>query len=381
MANDVPEITPEELVQRLESGAPLRVLDVRAPAAVASGRIDIVPAERFINIRGSDVMAMGEGVRQELPADGPIAVVCGRGNSSKQVAAVLNDLGYSAISMRGGMAAWDVAVMPRKISAPKGFDLFVQFDRIAKGATGYLLASRGEAFLVDPPRKAQPYLEYAREAGCRVVGVADTHAHADYLSGGPAIARSLKIPYYLHSSDAVYPYDGTPAKIEYTPVSEGTAIPVGSGEIRVAHTPGHTEGSVTYRAGDVALTGDFIFVNSVGRPDLGGQAEAWTVTLWNSLERARRDWGGDVRVYPAHYASEKEREADRSVGCSFADVRKRNEPLRIVDQAAFLAWVGSKVGKVPDAYRKIKAVNLGLLEVWEMEAQELEGGRNECAVG
>jgi len=179
----------------------------------------------------------------------------------------------------------------------------------------------------------------------------------------------------------VYPYDGTPAKIEFTPVSEGTAIPVGSGEIRVSHTPGHTEGSVTYRAGDVALTGDFIFVHSVGRPDLGGKAEAWTGTLWNSLERARAEWGGDVRVYPAHYASEKEREADRSIGCMFADVLKRNEPLRIKDRAAFVAWVGSKVGKVPDAYRKIKAVNLGLLEVWEMEAQELEGGRNECALG
>ncbi|HLQ66710.1 MAG TPA: MBL fold metallo-hydrolase [Candidatus Limnocylindrales bacterium] len=381
MAHDVPEITPEELVQRLESGAPMRVLDVRAPAAVAAGRIDLVPAERFINIRGSELLAMGEGVRGTIPANGPIAVVCGRGNSSKQVAVVLNDLGYTAISMRGGMAAWDIAVMPRRLPPPVGFDLFVQFDRIAKGATGYLLASRGEAFLVDPPRKAQPYLEYARESGCRVVGVADTHVHADYISGGPAIARSLKVPYYLHPGDAVYPFDGTPAKIEFTPVADGTAVAIGGGEVRVQHTPGHTEGSVTYRAGDVALTGDFVFVNSVGRPDLGGKADAWTLSLWNSLERARREWGGDVRIHPAHYASEKEREKDHSVGCRFADVLQRNEPLRIKDQAAFVAWVGSKVSKAPDAYRKIKAVNLGLLEVWEMEAQELEGGRNECAVG
>ena len=359
----------------------MRVLDVRAPAAVAAGRIDLVPAERFINIRGSELLAMGEGVRGAIPENGPIAVVCGRGNSSKQVAVVLNDLGYTAISMRGGMAAWDIAVMPRRLPPPEGFDLFVQFDRIAKGATGYLLASRGEAFLVDPPRKAQPYLEYAREAGCRVVGVADTHVHADYISGGPAIARSLKIPYYLHPGDAVYPFDGTPAKIEFTPVADGTAVAIGGGEVRVWHAPGHTEGSVTYRAGDVALTGDFVFVNSVGRPDLGGKSDEWTLRLWNSLERARREWGGDVRIHPAHYASEKEREADHSIGCRFADVLQRNEPMRIKDQAAFVAWVGSKVGKAPDAYRKIKAVNLGLLEVWEMEAQELEGGRNECAVG
>jgi glyoxylase-like metal-dependent hydrolase (beta-lactamase superfamily II) len=158
-------------------------------------------------------------------------------------------------------------------------------------------------------------------------------------------------------------------------------LKVGSGEVRVAHTPGHTEGSVTYMAGDVALTGDFIFVASVGRPDLGGKAEEWTLTLWKSLERARAEWPPETRIYPAHYASQMEREPDRTVGCSLAEVTARNEPIRIKDQAAFVAWVGSKVGKAPDAYRKIKAVNLGLLEVWDMEAQELEGGRNECALG
>lgn len=375
------EITPEELVQRVESGADLRVLDVRLPAAVAAGRIDIVRPDHFVNILGSQLMAMGEGIREALPPNGPIAVVCGRGNSSKQVASILNELGYSASSMRGGMAAWDVTLVPRRLTPPAGFDLFVQFDRIAKGATGYLLASNGEAIVIDPPRKPQPFLDYARESRCRVVAIADTHAHADYISGGPALSRSLKIPYYLHPGDAVLPYDGRPATIQFTPAEDGSVIRVGNGELRVMHTPGHTEGSVVYRSGDVALTGDLIFVASVGRPDLGGKAEEWTLKLWDSLERARRELDPGTRVYPAHYASESEREKDRSVGCTLTDVTKRNEPLRIKDRDAFVSWVGSKTGKAPDAYRKIKAVNLGLLEVWEMEAQELEGGRNECALG
>src|SRR5258706_2331759 len=98
MAHDVPEITPEELVQRLESGAPMRVLDVRAPAAVAAGRIDLVPAECFINIRGSELLAMGEGVRGTISANGPIAVVCRRGHSSQQGAVVVYDLCYTANS-------------------------------------------------------------------------------------------------------------------------------------------------------------------------------------------------------------------------------------------------------------------------------------------
>ena len=56
---------------------------------------------------------------------------------------------------------------------------------------------------------------------------------------------------------------------------------------------------MTYFAGDrTALTGDFIFVNSIGRPDLGGKAAEWTKLLWNSLERARREWKPETRLYP-----------------------------------------------------------------------------------
>ena len=376
-----PEITPEELVERVEAGMPLRVLDVRAPSALSEGRIDIVPADRFINIRGSEIMAMGEQVRDVIAPDGPVAVVCGRGNASRQVALILNELGFQASSLRGGMAAWALAVVARRLPPPPGFDLFLQFDRVAKGAVGYLLAANGEAILIDPPRKAQPYLDAAREAGCRVIAVADTHVHADYLSGGPALSRSLQVPYHMHPGDAILPYDGSPAKIPYAAIEDGAVLKIGGAELRVAHTPGHTDGSVSYLADGVALTGDFVFINSIGRPDLGGKVDEWTVKLWKSLERARRDWPAGVMIYPAHYASESERESDRTIGRAFGKIREKNEPLRITDEAAFVAWVKSKAGASPEAYKKIKAVNLGLLEVWDMEAQELEGGRNECALG
>ena len=378
--NAVPEISPEELVLRIESGAPLRVLDVRANTA--SGRIDIIPQDCYVNIRGSQLLAMGADVRNAVPPSDPVAVVCDRGTSSKQIAAHLNVLGYKAESMRGGMAAWGMAVVPRPLAPPAGFELFMQFDRVAKGATGYLLGAGGEALIVDPPRKAQPYLEAAREHGLKVVAVADTHAHADYISGGPGLSRALGIPYYLHPRDAILPYDGSPAKIDYAKAEEETVIPVGTASVRVVHTPGHTEGSISFLAGDgVALTGDFIFVNSIGRPDLGGKAEAWTKELWASLERARREWPATMRLYPAHYASDAERETDRTVGSTFAAIQERNEPLRFHDEASFSAWVMKKVGGSPESYRKIKAVNLGLVEVWDMEAQELDCGRNECALG
>jgi hypothetical protein len=69
------------------------------------------------------------------------------------------------------------------------------------------------------------------------------------------------------------------------------------------------------------------------------------------------------------------------VGRAFSAVQAKNEPLHFKDEASFTAWVMKKVGGSPDSYRKIKAVNLGLIEVWDMEAQELDIGRNECALG
>ena len=148
------------------------------------------------------------------------------------------------------------------------------------------------------------------------------------------------------------------------------------------HTPGHTEGSVCYRVGDDAvMTGDFVFVESVGRPDLGGKAEEWTAVLWESLERARDGWPAGIRVYPAHYAAASERNADRTVGRAFGELPRANRPLALGAREDFTAWVLGKTGAFPDAYRRIKAINVGLERPSAEEMDELEAGRNQCALG
>ena len=215
-----------------------------------------------------------------------------------------------------------------------------------------------------------------------MIGVADTHAHADYISGGPGLARDLGVPYYLHPEDAVYPYDGTPGKIEFEAAEEGRAIRVGRAEVKTVHTPGHTEGSVCYLLGDhVAFTGDFVFVNSVGRPDLGGKAEEWTQVLWRSLERVRKEWPHRIRIYPAHYSSAFERNADHSIGLAFEELFLTNSSLAIDDRDRFSEWVSSKTGSFPDAYRRIKGINVGLENPSEADMDELDAGRNQCALG
>lgn len=380
---DVPEISPSELLRVLESGEPVQVLDVRTPAALRNGVIDhLLPPERFWNVPGSQIIGRRSFGEDFVRQNAPVAVVCYHGNDSRLVAYYLNRLGFKAASVSGGMTGWMRAVAARELPAPPGFDRLAQLDRVGKGALGYLVASGGEALLVDPPRDASAYLEAAERAGARVIGVADTHVHADYVSGAPLLARSLDVPYYLHPADAISPYDGRKGDLEFTPVEEGASIRVGRGAIRVEHTPGHTEGSVTYRIGDeAALTGDFLFIRSVGRPDLGGKTDAWTPVLWKSLERARREWPAGLRILPAHYAGADEREPDRSVGKRFADLPPGNEPLGIRSGGEFSRWVNERAGAFPEAYRIIKGLNLALESASPEEMDELECGKNACALG
>ena len=380
MAN-LAEISPHELARGLENGTRIQVLDIRAPERVAAGAIAVPSPSRFHNMPGSQLVRAGGGEAIGLDPAVPVAVVCGHGNSSKQIAAWLGAQGFDARSLRGGMARWMATVLPRPLAAPAGFDVLTQFDRLGKGALGYLLGQGGEAVVIDPPRATDPILAAAETSGLRITAVLDTHLHADYVSGGPSLAVRLGVAYHLHPADAVYPYDGTPGRLGFTPLADGQRIPVGAAALTVVHTPGHTEGSVTFLGDDaVAFTGDFVFVRSVGRPDLAGRADAWTDALWLSVERARREWPADLVVRPAHYVSDAERMADRGVGGRFGDLLKTNEPLALRTRDAFRAWVLTRTREAPEAYRAIKALNLALRVAGEAEIEDLEGGKNECAV-
>ena len=373
------EITPAELADRLEGGDSVQVLDVRAPHRLASGKIE---ADRFHNVKGSQIMGMADPAGAGLDPDTPVAVVCGHGNASQPVTLFLRSKGWRAQSLRGGVAAWMDLLRERVLDPPEGVDRFVQFDRVGKGSLGYLVVSGEEALAVDPSRDWQAWQSAAAREGARLVGTADTHVHADFISGSPELARVLDVPYYLHPADAVYPYDGTPGRLDFEAIEDGDTISVGRARIRVHHTPGHTEGSVSYRVGEGAiLTGDFLFIGSIGRPDLAGKTEEWTGQLWRSLVGAREDWPREAVIYPAHYGSDAERNSDLSVGRSLDDLLDSNATLSIPTEEEFRAVVESGLKTPPEAYPIIKAINVGLREATPEEAEELEAGKNECALG
>ena len=375
----IPEIQPSELARTLESDDPIQVLDIRAPFRVESGKIDLVPSDKFYNVVGSRLVKMQTAAETGLDPALPVAVVCGHGNSSKQATQFLSQLGFSARSLRGGMAAWMHLNVTRDLPPTSSVDVVKQFDRVGKGALCYVLISDGNALVIDAPRNLEDIVSVVEQAEATVVAVADTHCHADFISGSQVLAKHCDVPYYLHPADSSYAYDGTPGKLAITPLEDGTTIAIGRATVRAVHTPGHTEGHVTYMVDDeAAFTGDFIFISSVGRPDLAGKTDEWTETLWRSLTKAN-DWSTSLAIYPGHYSSDAERNDDRSIGKSLGEVRSENDALQL-DEAGFTAWVKGKSGSFPEAYRSIKAVNVGIMQVDPIQADELEVGKNECAV-
>jgi len=376
-----PQIPPQELAERLDRGEPLQVLDIRAPEKVERGHVMLGPELDFHAHPNAQLLALPDVRELHLDTARPIAVVCGHGNSSKKATAFLRERGFEAYSVIGGMAAWETVYVARHLSPTPSLSHVVQLDRVGKGALSYVLVSDGDAVVVDPGRHLERYDALLTELRATPAAVVDTHIHADYLSGARAAAARWQVPYFLHPDDAVSPYDQTPGKLTYDALGDGDTIAFGHATLRATHVPGHTLGSIALLADDgLALTGDFLFVKSVGRPDLAGQSESWAKLLWHSLERARQSWPGDLLVLPAHYAGEDERRADRAVAARFDVINATNTAAAIQDERVFLKWIADHATTFPDAYRMIKESNLGLLQLSDADAEVVESGPNQCAI-
>src|SRR6058998_1433695 len=377
----VPQISPEELAQSLERGDRVQLLDIRAAERVAQGAVRFGSTLDFRALPASQMYELRHLEPLRLDPRHPVAVICGHGNSSKRATSFLRAKGFEAYSMTGGMAAWETVYLPRRLSPTPSLQHVVQLDRVGKGSLSYVLVSDGDAVVVDPGRHVERYDALLTELRATPAAVVDTHIHADYVSGGRAAAARWQVPYFLHPHDAVSPYDQTPGKLTYQALGDGDTIAFGRATLRAAHVPGHTLGSLALLADDgLALTGDFLFVQSVGRPDLAGRSESWAKLLWQSLERVRQTWPGDLLVLPAHYASEGERRADRAIAARFDVILATNPVAAIQDERQFLRWIADHATTFPDAYRTIKEANLGLVTLSEPDVEILESGPNQCAV-
>ena len=303
----------------------------------------------------------------EIPTDREVAVVCVAGITSARAAEFLRERGYDARSMADGMNGWGRVHVTYDVGEVEGV---TQVVRPGTGCVSYLVADGDEGVVVDPSLYTEEYRAAARARGVEIVAAIDTHAHADHVSGGPLLADELEVPYYLHSEDAGELDD-------YTAMGDGDAIAVGDSELRVAHTPGHTPGSVSFEFGDALLSGDTLFIRSVGRPDLEGSAEtevrAAAGDLFKSLQRLK-DRPDDTVVLPGHFADEDVRPLATTLG----DLEADNELFGMDDREAFVETVLDGLSEEPANYNRIKAINWGKEPLTD-DAAGLELGPNNCA--
>ena len=149
----VPEISPMELVRTLEEGDRVQIVDIRAASGGGGMKAGFLPEEKILNIVGSKLLRIENPAEAGIDPAIPVVVICAHGNDSKIGTMHLNRIGAKARSLSGGMAAWMNVSVPRILRTPASLDRLVQFDRVGKEALSYLLISRGEALIIDPPRR------------------------------------------------------------------------------------------------------------------------------------------------------------------------------------------------------------------------------------
>lgn len=236
--------------------------------------------------------------------------------------------------------------------------------------------------VVDAARHIEVYTRIAAERGWRITTVFDTHLQADHLSGGVALARALGVDYWLHPYDSIHPDDLLPATFSFRYLKDEMAFTLGEASVRALHLPGHTLGMVNPLIdGHYLLTSDTLFIDSVGRPDLGGRAKTWTPLLYRSLQRLLT-LPDDTIVLPAHFSHMQEADDQGCYCASIGTLRSHNEGLHVLGQGleAFTAYILDHLPEHPPTYDDIRRVNTGLIEVDEAKASELELGRNQCAL-
>jgi glyoxylase-like metal-dependent hydrolase (beta-lactamase superfamily II) len=290
-----------------------------------------------------------------------------------------------AINLSGGMIAWGSHYVVRPVVEKPSFRLY-QVDRVARGCLSYLLLCNGDAAVIDPARHTDRYAAHLADKGARLQWVLDTHAHADHISSGRALANRFDVRYYLHPYDAIHPMDLLPPRIGYEPLRDGQMLSLGGARAEIIHVPGHTLGQVNVLVTDpdgeqYLFSGDNLFIQSFGRPDLGGRGKDWAPYVYDSIfGTIKQRVMNTALVLPGHYADFGEADSAGVYRKRLMALWRQNRALQTTDRDRFVAETLSRLPEFPSQYVEIKRANTGLSTPDEDAAQELELGKNICGL-
>lgn len=388
---DEEEITVDEFYNLIDQKNDILLLDVRIDEDFEAWRIETRYTPETMHIPYGIFAEDGPEALDDLPQltavpkGRKIVAVCAKGGASDFVAAILREEGMTAVNLIDGMVAWGNHYVTRPVVEKTAHQIY-QIDRVSRGCLSYVIVSQGQATIIDPMRHTDQYLQLISDKGAVLTHILDTHAHADHISGGPALAEATGAPYYLHPYDAIHPFDMLPAEIPYEMLQDGQQLSLGALTITVLHAPGHTLGQVNYLVADssgetYAFTGDNIFLQSFGRPDLGGQGEAWAPIVYQTIfEKFKEQVPDSTWILPGHYASVNEANDQGVYAKRLANLWRDNVGLQFEHKDHFITYVLTHLPDMPEQYVEIKRVNIGLTHPDEQQASELELGKNVCAL-
>jgi len=191
------------------------------------------------------------------------------------------------------------------------------------GVNCYVLTEGKEAVVIDPGAEYEKIIEYLNEKGCTLKKILLTHGHFDHIGAVCDLAEKTDAPVYIHSGDKKMLTDNganlsfmtgeriKPYEADFL-LDDIKEIPLGNTLIKVFHTPGHSDGSVSFLWGDSLFSGDLLFYGSIGRYDFGSLE-----TELKSLKFLMDNFDDCVKVFPGHGES-------TTIGCE-----KRNNPYSI----------------------------------------------------
>ena len=383
------EIEPSDLKNKMDSGENLYILDVRTPEEYKSWKISY---DKHVepSLVPLDKLSSDEQVRN-IPRDREVITICSHGMRSKMAAEYLSQLGYNAKSIRGGMVAWnkinDLALIPSK--ADLNLKIW-QIRRISKGCMTYLISYLNNAVVIDPPcSSAASIYEIAKKSNLRIKALIETHRHADHLSASMTLAKEIGAILYLSPLEEYETEQTITSGLDITFLNDGQRIEISNGlSLDVIHTPGHTVGSMSFKLDTMSdgnehgkretflFSGDTLFVDGIGRPDLHDKVDEFSRTLFLTYKKLA-SLPNNVIVLPSHYSKSMKHEDPifKTIGEIIAYVKAFR-----MDEDEFINYLASSIPAQPMNYKRILRLNKDLLLCNNIHLDDLEAGPNSCGI-
>ena len=374
---EITPYTPQELYSWvLDEPSGFLLVDVRNSVEFGRFKVEGPYPIDMINVPYMDFIEHEDESVKKVPTEKPIRIVCAKEGSAKYVAEILHNNNYEDVRyLEGGIKSWGNMLSPVLV-ADGDYQLY-QFIRPGKASCSYGLIYQNEMMLFDPSRNVKFYLDFAKEKGVSIVKTCETHLQADYIAGSNQISLDTGAAFMAPPDDFV------DSVHKFIPARDGDIYTFSNGgpEVKVIHTPGHTPGSTCYYIDNTyLLSGDTVFIQSVGRPDLGGKAVEWAKQLFATLKTTIGALPGDTVILPAHFLVWDEADKSFTFAATLDDIYQRNKDIYDIDtEETFIKFIQDNMRVQPPEYATIRLVNAGTVSKSDEEQETLDLGKNECA--